>query len=127
MDQLMNTLTKGAFLVRDNRVFNGPLRRLLRSFARTTHSIRSATLVLLARSIQGLAHSLHSLPCGTFEILEYLFTLLSRFTGTNAFFIFTRNTPRDKKKTANDEKTRLTGSTPFTRKRKRTKETRIGE
>ena len=65
---------------RDNRVFNGPLGRSLRSFARTAHSLRNAplrsaalrfaTLALLARSVHGLAHSLGSLPCGTVEIHE---------------------------------------------------------
>ena len=45
-------VTKGPFLVRDNRVLNGPLSRLLRSFA----------------------HSLRSLPRGTVEILENVFT-----------------------------------------------------
>ena len=39
-----------------------------------------AMLTLLARSIHGLAHSLCSLPRGTVEILEYVFTLWSRFT-----------------------------------------------
>ena len=53
----------------------------------------SATLITLAGSIHGLAHSLRSLPHGTVEILEYVFTLLSRFTGTNVLFVFTRNTP----------------------------------
>merc|ERR1711931_262406 len=56
-------------------------------------SLRFATLASLACSVHGLAHSLCSLPRGTVEILEYVFTLLSRFTGSNAFFIFTRNTP----------------------------------
>ena len=39
--------SKGFFLVTDKRVFNGPLGRSLRSFARTAqsaHSLRSATL-----------------------------------------------------------------------------------
>ena len=91
--------TKGAFLVRDNRVLNGPLNRSLRSFARTAHSahslpsLRFATLASLAHSVHGLAHSLRSLPRGTVEILEYVFTLLSRSTGTNAFLVVTRNTP----------------------------------
>ena len=94
-----------AFLVRDNRVLNGLLGRSLRSFARTahsTHSLRSAllrlarfaTLALLARSVHRLAHSHRSLPRGTVEILEYVFTLLSHFTGTNAFLALTRNTPQ---------------------------------
>ena len=48
---------------------------------------------MLACSNQGVAHSLPSLPHEIVEILGYVFTLLSRFTGTNAFFIFTRNTP----------------------------------
>ena len=52
-----------------------------------------AMLALLAHSVHGLAHLLHSLPRGTVEIFEYESTLLSRFTGTKAFFIFTRNTP----------------------------------
>ena len=56
-------------------------------------ALRFATLASLARSVHGLAHSLCLLPCGTVEIFEYEFTLLSRFTGTNAFFVFTRNTP----------------------------------
>ena len=47
---------EGAFLVRDNRVFNGPLGRSLRLFART------------ARSVHGFADSLRSLPRGTVEI-----------------------------------------------------------
>ena len=51
------------------------------------------SLRLLACSVHGLAHSLCSLPRGTVKILEYVFTLLSRFMGSNAFFIFTRNTP----------------------------------
>ena len=81
----------GAFLVKDDRVLKGPLGRSLRSFARTAHSA-ALRFALLARSIHGLAHSLCSLPRGTVENLEYVFTLLSRFTGTNAFFIVTRNT-----------------------------------
>ena len=52
-----------------------------------------ATLITLAGSIHGLAHSLRSLPRGTVEILEYVFTLLSRLTGANAFLALTRNTP----------------------------------
>ena len=72
---------KGAFLVTDNRVLNKPLGRSLRSFAHTAHS----------------AHSLHSAPLRYARFArseyEYVFTLLSRFTGTNALFVFTRNTP----------------------------------
>ena len=88
----------GAFLVKDDRVFNWPLGRSLRSFARTAHSahsLRSAPLCYarFARSVHELAHSLCSLPRGTVEILEYAFTLLSRFTGTNTFLALTRNTP----------------------------------
>ena len=40
-------MTQGAFLVRDNRILNGPLGRSLRSFAGTAHSahsLRSAPL-----------------------------------------------------------------------------------
>ena len=44
-------------------------------------------------SIHVLAHSLCSLSRGTVEIHEYVFSLLSRFTGTNAFLVVTRNTP----------------------------------
>ena len=40
----------GAFLVRDNRVFNGPLGRSLRSFVRTAHS---AHLLRNAHSLMG--------------------------------------------------------------------------
>ena len=82
---------QGAFQVKDDRVLKGPLGRSLRSFARTAHSahsLRSAPL----RSVHRLAHSLRSLPRGTVEILEYVFTLLSRFTGTNTFLALTRNT-----------------------------------
>ena len=56
-------------------------------------ALRFATLALLARSIHRLAHSLRSLPHGTVENLEYVFTLLSRFTGTNAFLVVSRSTP----------------------------------
>ena len=86
--QMRTTFTMGAFLVKDDRVLKGPLGRSLRSFARTAYSahlLRIATLASLARSIHGLAYSLRSLPRGTVEILEYVFKLLSRFTGTNAF------------------------------------------
>ena len=66
--------------------FNGPLGRSLRLFTRTAHSTHSlcstplryacfTLLALLARSIHGLAHSLRSLPRGTVEIHEYVFTL----------------------------------------------------
>ena len=67
-------LSEGAFLVRDNRVLNEPLGRLLSSLACTAHfvtcsaALRFATLASLACSVHGLAHSLHSLPCGTVEI-----------------------------------------------------------
>ena len=63
--------TLGAFLVRDNRVLNGPLGRSLRSFARTAyspysaHSLRSAplcsTALRFARSLRSQARSLTSL------------------------------------------------------------------
>ena len=103
----------GTFLVRDNRVLNGPLGRSLRPLARYVRSLALltpltryaalrfntlcfATLASLARSVQGLAHSLCSVPRGTVKILEYVFTLLSRFTGSNARFIFTRNTPEER-------------------------------
>ena len=79
---------EGAFLVTDNRVFNGPLGRSLRSLlAPLTPLTRSAALCFatlaslarslhgLARSHHGLAHSLRSLPRGTVEIHEYVFTL----------------------------------------------------
>ena len=82
----------GAFLVKDDRVLKGPLGRSLRSFTRTAHSAHSLCSATLASSVHGLAHSLCSLPCRTVEILEYVFTLLSRFMGTNAFLVLTRNT-----------------------------------
>ena len=82
---MLYNVTKGAFLVKDDRVLKGPLGCSLRSFARTAHS--------LAHSVQGLAHSLRSLPSATVENLEYVFTLLSRFMGGNAFLVITRNTP----------------------------------
>ena len=78
-------------------IFVGVSSRYVRSLAPLTPLTRSAALrsapLRSLRSVHGLAHSLRSLPRGTVEILEYVFTLLSRFTGTNAFFIFTRNTP----------------------------------
>ena len=63
--------------------------RSLATFVRSLASQRSASL----HSVHGLAHSLRSLPRGTVEILEYVFTLLSRLTVTNAFLALTRNTP----------------------------------
>ena len=85
----------GPVSTRDNRVFNGPLGRSLRSFARTALSLRSASLALFtgARSIHGLARSLRSLPRGTVEIHEYVFKLKSRFTGTIEVFVVSRDTP----------------------------------
>ena len=81
----------GMFLVKDNCVFNGPLGRSLsyvRSLAPLTPLIhlRSAPLASLTRHVHGLADSLRSLPRGTVEIPENVFTLWLRFTGTNAFF-----------------------------------------
>ena len=58
------------------------------------HSLCFATLTSLAHSIHGLAHSLRSLPRGTFEIHEYVFTLWSRFMGTSEILVISRNTPR---------------------------------
>merc|ERR1712168_399534 len=65
-----------------------PLTPLTRSAA-----LRFATLASLARSIHGLAHSLRSLPRGTVVIHESVFTLKTRYTGTNLFDVVTRNTP----------------------------------
>ena len=61
---------------------------LLALLTRST-ALSFATLALLAYFVHGLTHSLRSLPCGTVEILEYVFTLQMLFTGTNAFFILT--------------------------------------
>ena len=86
----------GPVSTRDNRVLKGPLGRSLRSFARTAHSahsLRSAMLASLARSVHGLAHSLRSLPRGTVDIHESVFTLKTRFTGTIEILVVTRNTP----------------------------------
>ena len=47
--------------------------RSLAKFVCSHRSLRS--LASLARSVHRLAHSLLSLPCGTVEILEYVFTL----------------------------------------------------
>ena len=71
--------------------------RYVCSLAPLTYSAarRFALLATLACSVHGLAHSLRSLPRGTIEILENVFTLLSRFMGTNAFLFFTRDTPFD--------------------------------
>ena len=89
-------MSEGAFLVKDDCVLKGPLGRSLRWFARTAHSahsLRSATLASLARSVHGLAHSLRSLPRGTVEIHESVFTLKSCFTGTIEILVVTRNEP----------------------------------
>ena len=67
--------------------------RSLRLFARTVHSAHSLRFAMLACSIYGLAHSLRSLPRGTVEIHESVFTLWSQSTGTNVIFVVTRNTP----------------------------------
>ena len=66
---------KGAFLVTDNCVLDGPLGRSLHSFARTTNSLPKTTLASLACSIHRLPHSLYSLPRGTVEIHKYVFSL----------------------------------------------------
>ena len=65
--------------------------RYVHSLAPLTCSavLRFTTLILLARSVHGLAHSLGSLPHETFEILEYV---LTRHTEINATIV-TRNTP----------------------------------
>ena len=42
-----------------------------------------------------LAHSLCSLPRGTVEIPEYVFTLRTQLTGINAIVVVIRNTPLD--------------------------------
>ena len=49
--------------------------RLLHSFACTADSLCSASLCSLARSVYGLAHSLHSLPLVKSDIYEHVFTL----------------------------------------------------
>ena len=97
-------MTNGAFLNADNGVFNGPLGRSLRSGAHTAHFshllhstnlyyARFAMLALLACSTHKLTYSLCSLLHVTIELHEYVFTLWTRSMGTNAFIIFTRNTP----------------------------------
>ena len=67
-----------------------PLTPLTRSAALHFAPQRSASLV---HSLQGLARSHHSLPRGTVEIHESVLMLKSRFTGTNAILVVTRNTP----------------------------------
>ena len=102
---MTNCEYNGAFLARDNHVFNGPLHSVARyvlSLAPLTPLTRSAalhfpTLALLPRSVHGLAHSLRSLPHGTVDIHKYVFALKTRLAGMNAFFVFTRNTPNDQK------------------------------
>ena len=84
----------GPVSTRDNRVLNGPLGRSLRSFARTAHcahSLHSAPL----RYARLLRSQARSLPCGTVEIHESVFTLKSRFTGTIEILVVARNTPID--------------------------------
>ena len=70
----VHSSSKGAVLVTDNRVFNGPLGRSLRSFARTAHS----------------AHSLRSAPLryARFATLASLCSLrsLAPFTGSLTHF-----------------------------------------
>ena len=82
---------------RQSLILNRPLAaaRYICSLAPLTRSaaLRFAPLALSTYSFHGLTHSLRSLPRGTVEILEYVFTLISRFTGRNAFFVLTRNTP----------------------------------
>ena len=56
-------------------LFNGPLGRSLRSFARTGHFTHWDQHSLFARFVHGLAHSLYSLPCGTVKIHGYVFML----------------------------------------------------
>ena len=60
---LSKLCTKGAFLVKDDRVLKGPLGRLLRLFTRTAHSahlLRSAPLCYsrVAPSLRSRARSL---------------------------------------------------------------------
>ena len=84
---------------RDNRVLTGhSVARYVRSLAPLTSLTRSAALRIaklasLACSVHGLAHSLRSLPRGTVEIHESVFTLRTRLAGAYAFLVFTRNTP----------------------------------
>ena len=72
---------KGLFLVVTIAFLTGhSVARYVRSLAPLTSLTRSAalcfaTLASLARSVHGLAHSLRSLPRGTVEIHEYVFTL----------------------------------------------------
>ena len=56
--------------------------------------LRFATLALPARSIHELAHSLCPLPRGMVEIHERVFTLKTRFAGTNAFLSSLQTRPR---------------------------------
>ena len=77
-----NDEREGAFLVMDNQGFNGPLGGSLHSFTRTTHS-------------------LHSLPRGTDEIHDNVFTLKTHLAGMDVFLVITRSTPRVKTKTKN--------------------------
>ena len=66
-----------AFLVTDNRVFNGPLSRSLCPFSRTAHSahLLGITLLLYARFARSLGSRARSLPHGMVEIFKYMFTL----------------------------------------------------
>ena len=87
---------KGLFLVKAIAFLTGhSVARYIRLLTPLIPLTRFTALhfATLAQSIHGLAHSLRSLPRGTVEILECVFTLLSRFTGTNAFLALTRNTP----------------------------------
>ena len=64
--------------------------------------LRFAMLASLARSIHGLAHSLRLLPCGTVEILEYVFTLKISST-ENAFSSSLETCPESPKSLMRDQ------------------------
>ena len=89
--------TQGTFLVTD--VLKGPLGCSICAFARTAHSAHSlrstllpiTTLASFAHFVHGLAHLPCSLSHGTVEIHDYVLTLKTCFTGTNAVIYVTRN------------------------------------
>ena len=90
----------GLFLLMTIAFLTGHLvARYVRSLAPLTPltcsaALHFATLASLAHSVHRLAHSLRSLPRGTVEIYESVFTLKSRFMGTNAILVITRNAPK---------------------------------
>ena len=93
---LSSILTLGLFLLVTIAFLKGhSVARYVRSLVPLTPltrstSLRFATLASLARSVHRLTHSLRSLPRGTVEIHEYVFTLKSRYKTQKLSLLETR-------------------------------------